>query len=601
MVLAALACTFLFQEANPAPAPPRARRWDEFPVFVWREKYKGQPLPEELAEPFGGVILMREEDSSWARERGLSYLVWNVAGRDALHLDADEAWNERVERWIETRDEKLLVREPCLNDPETVAELFATLNRTIAKHGEHPGLGFVLGDEVGLTPNGDPFDLCRCGLCEANWKEYAKGKGLPERAPLTDEVRLALLEDDFSLLGAWLARRRFERSRLSGLLQALSEHVRRQPSLPVGLLGISGPSFGGIDLDDGLPFLDFVECYAAGGAREMLNAFPPRGLPFRQGHTSSMRPGFLATIFVGNETADGAARSAWEHWLRGCDGLVLWSDEVLVTRPETTVRLARAVAQIRRIEQRFPRLLSPSFAGVALVHDSDSVALSWLKDALLDGATWPRRRSGYQEERGTRERSRRAWLREIEDAGSFPASVPLSRLEELCFGGCSTLVLAHLLVLGPEDVCAIEEQLDRGASLVVEGPLGWVDRNGQPWKEDVLKRLQARAPDRVRTSAGHPPVNSRAWGPVFSGEAGQMPWLTSTRMTEAPFHMPADVLFTALPNPRQLEAEPSKPLELEIEAPAGYHLEWIHPTNRAELPPGDAAVFLLHSVTEGGK
>src|SRR5262245_49812132 len=192
MLLAGILLILPQAEAGaPATAEPHARGWDEFPVFVWREKYAGKPLPEELAEPFGGVILMREEDSSWARERGLSYLVWNVAGRDALHLDADDAWNARVERWIQTHDEKLLVREPCLNDPGTVQKLFATLDATLAKHGENPGLGFVLGDEVSLTPNGDPFDLCRCGLCEAKWKEYAQKNELPERAPLTDEVRQA--------------------------------------------------------------------------------------------------------------------------------------------------------------------------------------------------------------------------------------------------------------------------------------------------------------------------------------------------------------------------------------------------------------------------
>ena len=76
--------------------------WDDFPVFVWRSEHAGKPPPDELVRPFGGVILMREEDSAWARERGLAYLVWNVAGRDALHLDADEAWNARVERWTQS-------------------------------------------------------------------------------------------------------------------------------------------------------------------------------------------------------------------------------------------------------------------------------------------------------------------------------------------------------------------------------------------------------------------------------------------------------------------------------------------------------------------
>jgi hypothetical protein len=91
------------QESAPKADPPRAPSWDDFPVFVWREKYAGKPLPDELVSPFGGVILMRDEDSSWARERGLAYLVWNVAGRNALHLDADEAWRARVEQWIQPR------------------------------------------------------------------------------------------------------------------------------------------------------------------------------------------------------------------------------------------------------------------------------------------------------------------------------------------------------------------------------------------------------------------------------------------------------------------------------------------------------------------
>src|SRR5262245_24709500 len=203
MALAAL----LLAVQTPAPLAPQptALGWDDFPVFVWRETYAGKPLPEELVAPFGGVILMRDEDSGWARERGLAYLVWNVAGRDALHLDADEKWNERVEQWIRTHDEKLLVREPCLNDPKTIAQMYAMLDASLAKHGTHPGLGFVLGDEVGLTPNGDPFDLCRCEFCAAKWKDYARSWGLTERPPLTDEVRQALLDDDFSTLGAWLA------------------------------------------------------------------------------------------------------------------------------------------------------------------------------------------------------------------------------------------------------------------------------------------------------------------------------------------------------------------------------------------------------------
>ncbi len=585
------------QDAAPAVETARARGWDDFPVFVWREKYAGKPLPEELAEPFGGVILMREEDSSWARERKLSYLVWNVAGRDALHLDADEAWNARVEQWIQTQDEKLLVREPCLNDPQTVAQLYATLDATIAMHGDHPGLGFVLGDEVGLTPNGDPFDLCRCELCATKWQEYGQKNDLPERAPLTDEVRLGMLADDFSQLGAWLARRRFERARMTELLEILAQRIHTHESLrvqPVGLLGIGelGP-FGSVDLASGLPFLDFVECYPVSDTRELLFALPERRVA--SARAPSRPRAALATVFVGDETADGAAWQVWEHWLRGGNGVVLWSDQALAASPAHRTRLAQAVERIRQIELSFPRIQAP-VSRIGLVHDADSIAVSWLKDALLDGATWPRRHAGYQQEHGTRERSARAWLRELEGTAALPISIPLSRLGEPCFGSCKTLVLANVLVLGPEDVLSLEHQLDLGTTLVVEGPLGWVDRNGQPWKEDVLKRLRERAPERIRTEVEHSEEDLFAWKPAFTGEAGRLPWLISSRGLEPFFDVgPGELLVTALPNLQRADRNRLKPLQLQVEPPPGYRLEWVQPANGRELPAGDAAVFLLRA------
>src|SRR6185436_11851264 len=111
-------------------------------------------------------------------------------------------------------------------DPKTIAELHATLATTLKKHGEHPGLGFVLGDEVSLTPNGDPFDLCRCGRCEERWAEYARAHGLSGRAPLTDEVRVSLADGDFTSLAAWLARRRFDRALVRERLEELARRVR---------------------------------------------------------------------------------------------------------------------------------------------------------------------------------------------------------------------------------------------------------------------------------------------------------------------------------------------------------------------------------------
>jgi hypothetical protein len=527
--------------------------------------------------------------------------VWNVAGATRSTSTptrpgtrASRSGSRRTTRscWCASR---------ACNDPKTIEQLHATLDATLAKHGEHPGLGFVLGDEVSLTPNGSPFDLCRCGFCEAKWKEYAAKNGLPERAPLTDEVREALLRDDFAQLGPWLAHARFERTDLLEALATLAGRIRAACGrVPVGLLGINGSNaFGGLDLTGGLPFVDFVESYPVNDAREVLAALPERAHRSLRAALAPPRAS-LATVFVRDETPDGAAWKVWEHWLRGGNGVVLWNDQALAERPAHAARLAAAVARIRGIEHAFPQLMPPSFERVALVHDDDSIALSWLHDALTDGATWPRRRSGYQEEHGTREKSIHSWLRQLEDAGALPVSVPLSRLGEPCFGGCHTLVLAHILVLGPEDVAQLEHQLDLGATLVIDGPLGWVDRSGRPWNEDVLERLRERAPERVRTDIGGLSESLAAWKPIFSAEAGKLPWLIGSRVPRPYFDVvPDERLITALPNPAtQEELARLKPVRLEVEAPSGYRIEWIHPASGAELPAGDAAVFLLRRLDD---
>ncbi len=589
MPLAALLSVLLtLQTPAPEPAAPRARGWHDFPVFVWRETHAGKPLPAELAEPFGGVILMRNEDSGWARERGLAYLVWNVAGRDALHLDADEAWNARVEQWIATQDERLLVREPCLNDPKTIAELYATLDATLAKHGEHPGLGFVLGDEVSLTPNGDPFDLCRCGHCEARWREHARAHGLPEQAPLTDEVRSALLEDDFTLLGPWLARRRFDQERLQALLRGLAERARGAEERPLALLGLKGrTAFGGVDPFAAASFADVLEGYPTGAMPAILEEL--RKSPPDLRRTLDWQ---LATLFLDRESPNGAAWLAWEHWVRGADSLVLWSDVGLERERETRERLGAAVEKIREVAQSFPWHAHARHAHVALVVDGDSSAASWLRDALMDGPTWPRRRQGYQESNGTLERAVQTWLRTADELGLTAEAVPLARIHTAT---ASLLVLPQVLVVGAEDVERLEAYLAAGGTLVIDGLFAWVDRSGQPWPSSVLEGLRRRAPERV-----HVTNESGARGLLTALRSESKPRFTITGLGErswlvrtigAHYGPPLEgvVLLPSAPT-AHARAELS---DLRIEVRSEWDVEWLHPRAGEPLPAGDAAVFLL--------
>lgn len=606
--------------ALPAQAtiPPRVPSWDDFPVFVWREAHKGEPLPAELAEPFGGVILMRGEDPGWARERGLATLVWNAAGRDELHLDANEAWRARVERWIETKDEALLVRTPCLRDPQTRARLFATLTATMERHGQDSRLTYVLGDEVGTTPNGDPFDLCRCDPCEASWRQYAAGKGLPERAPLTDEVLSSLRAGNTNDLGAWLARRRFERQAVLDLLVALRASLRGrsfQDPLP-GLLGTKGlTAFGGIDLAVLGGLFEVVEPYPVNEAREALATADHVATHELLGRTGPpCEPlASLVTVFLAEETPDGAAWKLWEHWLRGGSGAVLWSDTELERSPDHRERLAQAVGDIRKLSKVYnPR----AQRGGALVYDADSISASFLRDALEDGDTWPRRTAGYQAQHGTRDRKVQSWLRLIEDCGALPAALPLESVRAECASEFGFLVLPEVLVLSESDVVHLEEFLAAGGRLILDGGFGWVDRRGSPWTKDLAARLERRAKGRVlrapeamddylelRLDAERAAAARSFLGPILARPrldpndaaelptlASTFPWLVNRAMTLPTKERPLPVA-AFLPN-LTTPAERKQLRALELPKADTVGGTWLHPSQGERLLPGDAAVFV---------
>jgi hypothetical protein len=402
---------------SPPVVAPEWPDWNGFPVLLWT----AQPGAGELARELGGVCLQRHDEGRQVREAGLAYLVFNAPGRDDLHLDRDERYRRRWQAWYDARDDALLVREPCLTDPATRERLFATLEKSLAARGGEHGLGVSLGDEVGATPGGAPEDVCLSATCRAAWTRWAAahlGGAAPELAAIsTDATRLSVADGRTEALGPWLARRAFHQDVLLDLLAELAQRSRRaSPATPVGLLGIAGQSaFGGVAVERVLPLLDFVECYRVGDAREL--AFTLR----------EPRQRVLLTVFCDERGPDHTAWSAWEHWLRGGDGLVAWSEADLERRPAHRERLLRAVRDIRDVQRRMGRFL-PRPQGIAVAHSAAAIAASWLKDALLDGPTWPKRFPSYQEQHGPLERARKGWLELAEDLGGMPGAWPLERV-----------------------------------------------------------------------------------------------------------------------------------------------------------------------------
>ena len=612
------------------PGPDRAAHgWGDFPVFVWRQDRRAEAPGMEFARAFGGANLGRGEDGLDLAREGLAFYVDNAAGRDELHLDRDRAYTERLERWYAERDDRLLVREPCLNDPAVIERLDQTLSKTLARPSARFSLGFSLGDEVSFTPYGGPEDSCLCEHCAVAWRaflEQARRSGrtaLSAEMPLaqasTDRARQALETGEAEAVEAWLLRRAFTQEVMQRRLAELAEAARaRLPAAPLGLMGMIGrTAFGGVAVERVLPRLDFAECYRVGDARELL-------FTLRSGQQR-----VLQTIFFDERSGAAPVWFAWESWLRGADGLVLWSDRELAARPGYAESLLGAVASIRAVEANAPGF-SPRPAGVALVNDGDSIAYGWLFDARLDGPTWPRRLQGFQEERGSRERLLRASLRLLEDCGAMPGALPLEQVGKSTVERFPLLVLNHLRVLDGQGAARLFDYLEAGGRLLVGGDLGVTDARGRRPEKPWIDALRARAPERValwgedletylgdrliggdglrrRTSlalarAGVPtaPWTVESEGPGF-------PWLCawSTAAEES-------LLCAALPNlPEQADREPpgtgragpSTPrlsdLWVSVKPREGWGLSWIRPApgtdGRVLLPAGEALVFRLES------
>ncbi|HTF87871.1 MAG TPA: hypothetical protein VK843_05635 [Planctomycetota bacterium] len=620
----ALVCCALasFQESA-----VRRASWNDFPVFVWRQDRGEEGLDPKLAQAFGATNLGRGEPAKPLTEAGLAFYVDNAAGRNELHLDRDRKYEKRWNEWYDKRDDALLIRQPCLNDPAVRERLRETLARTLDSHRADVGLlGLSLGDEVSWTPYGSPEDTCLCEHCQSAWRvflERAAARGASRLAadfPLarasTDAARLALEQGTSEPVQAWLLRREFTQESMQERMRELSAQARSSASdIDLGLLGLIGrTAFGGVAIDRVLPALDFIECYRVSDARELLFSLRSR------------EQRVVQTIFYDEQSSDAPTWFAWESWMRGADGLVIWSDRELRGHPDYAAALTRATARIRAVREREP-LFAPRPRGVAIVNDEASIAYGWLVDARLDGPTWPKRLQGWQEDHGSRERSLRAWLRVLEDCGAMPGALPLERVGAVCAKEFPLLVINHLRVLDAEGAKRLLEYLGAGGILVIRGELGAIDRFGNPpehpWIEKlregrasqvilvgaeldnyVDERMRGGVALRERIAAllarAHTP--GAAWRVVADGLP--VPWLSTwCELADG------NLLCASLPNlaegkERQEVIESggsSHPrlfqISARLEVGAEREVQWLNPPDarglECKLPAGEAAVFRL--------
>ncbi|QDU67277.1 hypothetical protein [Engelhardtia mirabilis] len=459
-------------QTSPIEVPPPV---DAFPAYLWRLDHRDEPLPQQLLNATGGSHVERAGTAAWLVERGAPFYVGHGPGRNTLHPERDSLEVRfPLARFGATRDEGELVRTPCLSDPQTRADLRAALAASLAPDDRVAADFVSLGDEVSITPYGDPIDFCHSAHCDAAFQRWIAGGG-GERYGLSPGARRcstdALLSSPTPRkLGAWLGGRAFQRAVLSDLLLELAEHSRAlRPGLAVGVLGLVGETaFGGVDLEAVAAALEVLEPYRVADAVERCASLRALG----RGPAT-----ILETIFLDQQDPD----SLRAH-LRGLvgapvDGVVVWCDRDLTSAPELRVVLEQELTSLRRARAAQPeRDRDPR--GVALLHSDDSLAHAFLREARGDRLGWTRRLAGLQEREGHHEVRRREALEQLRQAGEHPGSIPLDAVDGALVARFGRLVAVDLTVVSDAELDRLRAFVAAGGELEVRGPFAELRPDG---------------------------------------------------------------------------------------------------------------------------
>lgn len=433
--------------------------FDDLPTYVWCEPGHAGSLPDAWREAFGGVSASRGQLPASAQSGGWRAYVGHAAPRDVLHVERSVVKSQR-ESWLRERTLATLPERPAhLSD----AALLTEIERVVTERTRAlPSADFVaLGDEVSVTPFGDPLDFAR-----------------PGALPSTDEALGLLAGPD---VAGFLARRRADQVELLQVLDRAAEAVRSaNPNSLVALLG-NGPRtpFGGLAAADLVDRFEVLEPYPAGLIR--AGVLLERARPGRVSTTAILR-----TVF---DESDAAGRwQVWEHVLRGGDGLVLWWRPALAERPELVAALSEAVGAARAFRARLgPRALGTVAPRIAVLTDFEGDAELWLAAARRERLHWPARLAGFEAARGPAFERRRAWVRAFEDAGLMCGALAIDRLATPNSPPVD-LVIANALDLERADLrAALVRQLGTGGHVVVDA---------ERWTE-AARALERSYPDQI--------------------------------------------------------------------------------------------------------
>ncbi|NLF92642.1 MAG: hypothetical protein GX564_02045 [Oligosphaeraceae bacterium] len=377
-----------------------------------------------------------------------------------------------------------LVRNPCLRDPEGLADIRAQVSEAVAKHSGNYPVFYYSADENSLGWHDTPHDYCRSPHCLQAFRTW-----LQKKYPSLERLN-ALWKTSFSRweevvpprldeakqqenFAPWLEHRRFMLGALDAGVETVLQTVRDLD--PQGKLAHSGQGLTRIN-----------DCW---DWRVMLRHYSLSGLYGRNSGlpdlVRTLQPGYPAGLWNGYGMPLEMIRSnCWNDLCNGLFAPAYWYDQYFYRRGdnrlnETGLHQQKLIAEVNasgieplctdgtRTASPFTVLYSPDCLLAAVVTGCSSVIGSEAYTNNFNGWTQMLRSAGY----------------------AAPQVIGDDRLSSISPATHPVLILPLLQLLSDSAVSALQEYVQDGGVLVIDAQAGIFDDFGQLREENPLLQM----------------------------------------------------------------------------------------------------------------
>jgi hypothetical protein len=397
------------------------------------------------------------------------------------------SYNARKALFQRTKDEKLLVRVPCFDDPAFMADLRQRVRASAESKARYHMDYYFVGDEGSLTSYGDAYDFCWSGYTLAafrEWlkKEYASLDALNREwgtdftswemvVPYTTEEAVGT-----GRFAPWADHRTFMEVTFAGAYQAVRDAVvAGDPDGHIAVSGTQGTNaYNGCDWYQLDQVIDDFLSYAGGNQWDL--------------HRSFAKPGAMVGFWTGYGSSGlGVQNAIWTAAIHNVFyPQIFWIYSYL--DPDFTYSNSA-----RDMGEAF-KALRYEGVGKLLIESQrqqDGIAIHYSMPSVHAAAISLERKRTDDEQVHNFGRNRDGWVRVLNDLGlqfDFVASDQVER-GALGSGKYRVLVLPLSAALSPEEVKAITRFVEGGGIVIADAAAGMMDDHCSWVKGGALNAL----------------------------------------------------------------------------------------------------------------